>query len=140
MAIRIIVSQTPAPPGPEWISIFDDTYWKATQGYWDSGNSRWVENNGGEGMYMQPANGATWHVGFRPTKMRITGTVLGEDLLDLRFGWSSSDLIGRLSPPFGPSPWEIDLDWSDGQDLFVMIPSVLSYITNIEFYSTTDPR
>ena len=131
MPIAIAVKKAPAP---EWVSIYNDTYWK------NNSNAVWYEGQwvdfAQEGMSLTPATGATWHQGFRPTKMRITGTVTFASETSLRFSQSASDIIGKVVAPF-TSPLEVDLDWSDGQDLLVLVMQTWTPVTNIEFLGGT---
>lgn len=134
MGITIAIKKSPPPPEPEWVSVFNDTYWKSqANAFWDG--SQWIDF-GQEGMALTPADGVTWYQGFRPTKMRITGTVSFADSTELRFSQSASDVIGKVTSPF-TSPLEVDLDWSDGQDLVVLVMSIWTPVTNIEFLGGT---
>jgi hypothetical protein len=134
MAIRWIVKTTPEPPGPEWVSIFDNTYWKVQANALWFGDE-WVDF-GGEGMALTPANSTTWYQGFRPTKMRITGNIAFADRVALAWGNGAPDIIGEVNAPFS-SPLEVDLDWSDGLDLQYLIMYIWTPVTNIEFLGGT---
>lgn len=125
---------------PCWLVRLSTIYWKgnATENpTWDG--TKWCDT-----VYQQPrirlepANGATWHNNFRPSKMRITCTATGTSL------WTLKDTDGHyICTALKGSGDEIMLDGSDGGDGWdgADIAEFLVYetdpgplcVTNIEF-------
>jgi len=95
-------------PGPEpW---YDVTYWGGSAAYWSPAGGSWnseenryeaTETNLGtfivDGGWNQPYTpvGGTYH--YRPTKMRITGTVVGSETVTLKTQ-TGDNTIGSASP------------------------------------------
>lgn len=134
MPFSFVLKKEVPPPEPEWVSIFDNTYWGPySNANWNG--SQWVVS-GEDSMIIRSAIGTTWAEGFRPTKIRISGTANPVDTVELRYGTSGEAVIGKVYPPW-ETPLEIDLDWSANQDLFLLILAVISPVTNIEFLGGT---
>lgn len=125
MSMFFIVKKPPVPPEPEWVSYFDNTYWTAgANTAWDG--AKWVESGPGGSIYLYE-NGS-WVEGFRPTKIRITGT----------YSWASdfsiidtdSNFIGSAS---AGALVEFDLTFG-GFDIHHATLYGMTNITNIEFF------
>ena len=132
---------TEKPPEPEWHSIFDNTKWEPDEPDNDYGEwtgSSWFpddRNNDQPGgdytVFLRPMG--SWSTGFRPTKMRITYSII---LMRYYIRDTSDNIIASGSSY--ASGAEIDLDFDTyGLDIGTMdlrdFPSSW-YITNIEFF------
>lgn len=58
------------PSASTWIDCTDNSFWTASSGYWNASGEYW--NDSPADMRLTPKYGATWHLGFRPTKVRVT--------------------------------------------------------------------
>jgi hypothetical protein len=134
--IQFIVPKTSEPeaPEPEWISVFDNTYWQnQANASWDG--TKWVESGPPADMVLVYKSGTTWREGFRPTKIRITGA----------FGYGGTvRVIDNLN---GAGPYiaegvaaaslEMDCDFDLTSDIYRLDLYGYTNVTNIEFLDGT---
>ena len=137
MTLRFIVKQSPLPPGPEWVSIFDNTDWENSQNAaWST--DRWVLDLSA-GTQAQLGELGTWVEGFRPTKIRVTFAGGYNDTATLEIAAGGEDpLIADVDNYVSGA--EAALNFA-GIDIWRLIvrrtegPPAPDYeITNIEFY------
>ena len=119
----------PPPPPFEWVVRLDDTYWTGLNGVW-SGTSWDVPPEADEKIYLGIMEPDTWIVGFRPTKIRITGVVFSADVMTIED--EDSNTIGT---GIAADSVEIDLDCvTYDLDIAVLFLNGMHSVTNIEFY------
>jgi hypothetical protein len=126
-----------APPEPEWISVFSNDYWTSgVNSRWDG--SKWVEN-GPPGSIDMSRNSATypsWWEGFRPTHIRVTGTVSWTEeifLTDGTYGMGGNEIFREDNG----SVVTYALDWSNNLDMQSLYLYGYTNVTNIEFLGDT---
>jgi hypothetical protein len=105
---------TPTIPNP-WQSIWDNTKFQletsGSVGVWTG--SAWRSDAFGEPVYaralqIEPKAGSTWHVGFRPTKVRITVTgITGTLSVNIYDEW----MVPRASSSSYTNLVELDITW-----------------------------
>ena len=113
------------PPAPEWVVKLDTTWWepKTFDTMWNG--SAWVPNGPPDSVAVKEIG--VWNISYRPTKVRITGTVNNPNTITV---WdTNSNALGSAAT--GTSV-EIDLTFGpfdiDHIDLYGM-----AAVTNIEF-------
>jgi hypothetical protein len=123
-----------------WASIFDNTKWEiGVPGYGIWAIDHW-ELDTQEYIHLVPKAGETWHVGYRPTKFRITFTLT--HYLDLSAGLADTDYNGIVADSHVNSVEELTSDWSNNLDLFNLnlfawgLPDYFR-VGKIEFYEET---
>lgn len=133
--------------GGGWIEHLDDDDWEeypavGASATWDG--TKWVFTLGTGGtpgitQAITPKSGATWHVGYRPTHIRITWDH-GSKTQMYTYAWPS-----WYSDSSYESGDEISLDTSGGDitrfwitDTDAMGSQQVYNVTNIEFYETPD--
>jgi len=130
--IFFMVETTPEPPGPEWVSVFDDTRWeRQTNVNWNG--TRW--NATGPGPVLKTKIGSTWFQNFRPTSMRVTGAISFAGNVTLYDGLSGN-VIGTKQNN-SDAVVTIALDWQYGIDMLRLDLYSYANITNIEFLGGT---
>jgi len=133
--------------GGGWIAHFDDDDWEehpavGASAAWDG--VKWVFTLGTGAMpgitqAITPKSGATWHVGYQPTQIRITWNH-GSKTQMYTYAWPAwfSDATYETGD-------EVNLDTSGGDitrlwitDINAMGSQQVYNVTNIEFYETPD--
>jgi len=134
MALRWIVSTTPPTPDPQWYAPFDNTYWSVSfpGASWDG--SKWVSSISAT---LPLTELGTWVEGYRPTKIRVTATA-GTGPLQLVLADGDSNIVNE-NPYVSGTEVDITGQVSDIASLTVSASGQPINVTNIEFYSTTDP-
>ena len=126
-------------PTGSWQQKFNDTFWYADFGSWDSGNQEWdSEFSGGDTAAQIMGDGmGGWEVGYRPTKIRVTftGSAGTYDLYII----DDDDNYLYETAIAAPGIIEANLDWSAGFDIISILIEKAGEnepcsITNIEFY------
>jgi len=127
-------------PASCWLVRLNTTYWKGNaieNPTWDG--TKWCDSGYAQPrVRLEPADGATWHQGFRPTKMRVTCSATGSSLWSLKD--TNNSYICTASKNSGDI---IMLDGSDGGNgwqgadiaeflVYEVDPDPLC-VTNIEF-------
>jgi hypothetical protein len=121
------------PVTAQWYSVLDNTYWEATfPGIsWDG--SKW-ENLTISAIVLDKLG--TWVEGYEPTKVRVTCS--GGGALQLYVQDGSSNIVQEI-PYTSGTEINITGQVSDIITLTLNADSTPVQITNIEFFSVTDP-
>ena len=133
MGMKFIVSQTPEPPTGQWYTVLDNTYWSvALPGTTWTGSS-W-QNLSFASVSLNELG--SWVEGYEPTKLRVTGT--GGGTLQLILADGSSNIVQENPYTSGA---EIDIvgQVSDIVTIAFSCDTAPVEVTNIEFFSVTDP-
>ena len=109
----------------EWVEKTSDSYWWGEGLYWDG--SKWCPNDTDNKLFTT----GTWDEGYRPTKIRITGTVNAAVSINLYDG--SWNVLATGTPA---ASVELDITFA-GNDMFRLYLYHYSYVTKIEFYEAS---
>jgi hypothetical protein len=118
--------------GAVYSQYLDDTVWQMVaneplRGYWNG--AAWVDTSGyPHFMTLIVKTGATWQEGFRPTTLRITGTI-GAQGTGVLLQDSAYNLLGETNTAPVAT---IDITWL-GFDIFRFQMYGYTLVTNIEF-------
>lgn len=130
---KIEFNADPGEPGStmSWQTAFNNTFWNPDSNTSWNG-SAWVENGPPGSIMLEASSSLGWANGFRPTKVRVTGTV----------NWVSNLTLYDGAPGFGgniiaqaptASVAEFDCDFSSSGNLRSFNLYGYSSVTNIEF-------
>jgi hypothetical protein len=123
------------PPEPEvYIPVFNDSMWEvASLASWDPVGNKWIDDTETpEMMELVPFTGVAWPVGFRPSKIKITGILASIQTVEVRD--ASDNLIGSA---FTGPEIEIDLDFTLTSDIAKLNLHGFVEVLNIEFLGGT---
>jgi len=73
---QILITDIEFNDGTSWISYLDDTYWNATPNRFTWTGSAWVSDQNEYDGDLEVTGGTPWIVGFRPTHLRVTYSVI----------------------------------------------------------------
>jgi hypothetical protein len=139
--MAVFAIQIPKPPEPEWVSIFDNTRWGITpsEPYGEWVIDQWEPTDNSPdppgGPYeVNLTDLSTWTAGFRPTKIKVTGTGFGFDF----YLWDTS-LNVLVFNTFYANGGEEVIDFSNNLDIDrLMLRNYFDYqVTNIEFFGVS---
>lgn len=131
MPISIAVKKAPAP---SWVSIFDNTKWQnLANSSWDG--TKWVASGPPADMVLEFKSGTTWRDGFRPTKVRFTGTAMFGGTVRVIDNFNGSGPY--IAEGSADTTLEIDCDFSLTGDIYRLDLYGYTTLTNIEFLGGT---
>lgn len=119
------------PPFDGWVQHFH-----GMSGFEDESWNEGTQSFVGVYFFLEINESATWQIGYRPTKCRITFTDLHEDSYLYIY---DGTWIAQLTPPIvladpGDDFVEFNLDFSSEDDMVLIEVYNFGSITNIEFY------
>jgi len=131
-----------SPPSGSWLTAFDDTYWKpdlfppGEYSYYDGAAVPpfWSSYLPDRALHILP-NG-TWHVGFRPSRIRITNNLPMYDTMWYIYDTGSNEVAQYTGQT---NPFTLDCDFSANLDLKNIWANIAGHdisvrIWNIEFF------
>ncbi len=129
--IFYIAKKTATPPGPTWVEHFDNSDWQSDLG----SNTSWVTDHwqidGADPFILVAAPGSDFYVDYRPTKIRITGTI-GTPATVRLIDFLASPPGNIIASGTSAVSLEMDITFS-GSDMIRLELDGYSTVTNIEF-------
>ena len=130
-----ISSSSESAGPPAWVSYLDDTWWDdpTSQGTWSGSQWDAVAGKSGYGLGLRPITtgpNANWHIGFRPTKVRVTYSTTGANM-----ALQDLDFVYLVPWAAYTSLDEVTITWASADLRSVFLGDALNFsITNVEFF------